>query len=233
MSNLRKSLIQEQMKKFILTDTYTLNSTALDDFIQNWCVFKKMPKNMNQYFRGLLITKCPLMDTSQVTSMELTFNNCYIITEINNLDYNNVTSLYSTFEYCNALRKVNINSSNCINFRYCFDGCNSLKNCTIDFKNANLIEYCFRFCSQLNNLLIYNLGTIKTCQPLLLNNTIWGQGSNEARKSLFDSLLTYSFDRKSAGYADLTVTLPAASLAVLTDDEKTAIAAKGFNLVSA
>lgn len=61
---------------------------------------------------------------------------------------------------------------------------------------------------------------------------LWGEGGEENRKSLVDSLLTYSFDRAKAGYSTYTVTLHADALARLTDGEIAAIAAKGYTITA-
>ena len=62
-----------------------------------------------------------------------------------------------------------------------------------------------------------------------INN--WGVNEDEipdARQSLIDSLITYSFDRLTAGYPTCTIKLSSTTKALLTDDEKAQITAKGF-----
>ena len=92
----------------------------------------------------------------------------------------------------------------------------------------------FNGASKTYNILIYKLGMKQSCaiNSATFGISAWGQGSAKARQSLVDSLLTYSFDRAAAGYAALTIKLPAASLALLTNAEKAAITAKGFTLAS-
>ena len=61
----------------------------------------------------------------------------------------------------------------------------------------------------------------------------WGVNSDEipdARQSLIDSLITYSFDRASAEYKALTITLYKDVKALLTEDEIAQITAKGFTI---
>ena len=60
--------------------------------------------------------------------------------------------------------------------------------------------------------------------------TVWGTGSEEARQSLVNSLLTDSYDRAAAGMTPATVRLSAASKAALTAEEIAAITAKGFTI---
>lgn len=60
----------------------------------------------------------------------------------------------------------------------------------------------------------------------------WGSGNEAARQSLVDSLLTYSIDRATKGWGVCRLGLPAAVIARLTDEEKAAITAKGYSLVT-
>lgn len=60
----------------------------------------------------------------------------------------------------------------------------------------------------------------------------WGIDTNENRQSLVDTLLTYSYDRATAGYSAATIKLHADTLARLTAEEIAAITAKGFTLTA-
>ena len=51
-----------------------------------------------------------------------------------------------------------------------------------------------------------------------------------ARQSLIDTLITYSYDRATAGYSTCTVTLYADTKALLTEDEIAQMTAKGYTL---
>ena len=51
-----------------------------------------------------------------------------------------------------------------------------------------------------------------------------------ARQSLVDTLITYSFDRATAGYQTCTVKLHSTTKALLTQDEIAQITAKGFTI---
>lgn len=51
-----------------------------------------------------------------------------------------------------------------------------------------------------------------------------------ARQDLVDSLLTYSFDRASAGYSVFTITLSQETFNLLTEEEITAITNKGYTI---
>lgn len=61
----------------------------------------------------------------------------------------------------------------------------------------------------------------------------WGYNHTvapDARQSLIDSLITYSFDRATAGYSNCAITLSAKTKALLTEEEIAQITAKGFTI---
>lgn len=89
----------------------------------------------------------------------------------------------------------------------------------------------FLGCSSLVFALIKNLGKSSSFKGCQLQGAIkWGTGSEENRQSLIDSLITYSYDRASAGMATATITLSANTKALLTEEEIAQITAKGFTI---
>ena len=61
----------------------------------------------------------------------------------------------------------------------------------------------------------------------------WGNNTNDvpdAKQSVIDSLITYSFDRATNGYSTCTVTLSSKTKGLLTEDEIAQITAKGFTI---
>lgn len=94
------------------------------------------------------------------------------------------------------------------------------------FINSSTVRY----------FLVYNLGYSGYHYNLSTNLPNWGiEDVNEpysigAAQSLKDSLITYSYDRKSAGKSSLTLTLTTAQKALLTDSEIAQITAKGYTI---
>jgi hypothetical protein len=133
-------------------------------------------------------------------------------TYINKLYTSNITVMANMFYNCTNLQKIE----------------------ELDIINCNNMYNMFNGCTKLSVMTLKNFGTQSSIdlRGYVFGQTKWGQGSDEARQSLVDSLLTYSFDRATAGYASLTVQLPSASLALLTDTEKAAITAKGYTLTA-
>ena len=84
-------------------------------------------------------------------------------------------------------------------------------------------------------MVIKNLGYYKSGSYLNMESSkVWGIANDEipdARQSLIDSLITYSFDRASAGYSTMTMKLYADVKALLTEDEIAQITAKGYTLI--
>lgn len=77
---------------------------------------------------------------------------------------------------------------------------------------------------------IVNLGQSELTDYDFSRATVWGTGSEEARQSFVNSLLTDSYDRATAGMVPATVRLSTASKAALTAEEIAAITAKGFTI---
>lgn len=92
----------------------------------------------------------------------------------------------------------------------------------------NLRQITFR---NLGNILAAE-GNTATAANLYIYFPAWGSVDEAARQSLVDSLLTYSIDRTARGWGACRVYLPAAVIARLTDEEKAAITAKGYSLVT-
>lgn len=96
-------------------------------------------------------------------------------------------------------------------------------------------------------MLIKNLGMQESCTTADLKGGYWGtkigyveaydtykqriiDAVADARQSVIDTLITYSYDRATAGYSTCTVTLHADTKALLTEDEIAQITAKGYTL---
>lgn len=79
-----------------------------------------------------------------------------------------------------------------------------------------------------------NLGAAPDLSVADLRSSRWGDDSScpGARQSLVDVLLNWSADRAALGYPPCTVRLSTLSFSLLSDAERSAIAAKGFSLTS-
>lgn len=79
-------------------------------------------------------------------------------------------------------------------------------------------------------LKIINLGKSTLTTFDFSRATNWGTGGDENRQSLIDSLISYSYDRASAGMDTATIKLSANTKALLTEEEIAQITAKGFTI---
>lgn len=88
--------------------------------------------------------------------------------------------------------------------------------------------------SSLRQITITDIGTNQSQTSVDCSYwTTWGINSSaipNARQSLIDSLITYSFDRAAAGYSTCTIKLAAKTKALLTEEEIAQITAKGFTI---
>ena len=89
----------------------------------------------------------------------------------------------------------------------------------------------------MNNLRYALIKDIGTCTGMtsigFVNWSVWGvddETTTDARQSLVDSLLTYSFDRATAGYSTCTISLHNTQKALLTEDEIAQITSKGYTI---
>ena len=160
----------------------------------------------------------PLFNTSSVTSMQNMFNNCASITTIPAFDTSNVHNFYSMLQGCSSLTTIE-----CISFKSFADS--TMKNNYIFgiTGSRSIRKAVFKDIGYQSTAVQFNTSKIE----------FWGFNEDDiqdARQSLIDSLITYSFDRASAGYPTCTITLSTNTKSLLTDDEKSQITAKGFTI---
>ena len=188
------------------------------------------------------LTTVPLYNTSKVKDMYEMFDNCPSLQTVPGFNTSNVTIMESMFSGCSLLKTVpEMDTSKVTKFQYMFNNCSSLKTIEgISFKSFSA--------STMNNQYIFGSSTNSSIRKAVFKDigyqstavqfnmeyiTNWGVNSDEitdARQSLIDSLITYSFDRASAGYPTCTITLSSYTKALLTEEEKSQITAKGFTL---
>ena len=164
------------------------------------------------------ITNIPSFNTSNVYRMDYMFYNCSSITTIPELDTRNVTNFYFMIGGCSSLTTIEG-----ISFKS-FSDSTMKNNYMIGISNNKSIRKAvFKDIGYQSDAVQFNTSKIDN----------WGVNTDEipdARQSLIDSLITYSFDRASTGYPTCTITLSTNTKALLTEDEKAQITAKGFTI---
>ena len=188
------------------------------------------------------LTSVPLFNTSNVNDMSYMFYGCKSLTSVPLFDTSNVTNMGYMLQFCSSLTSIpEMDTSNVTNFKSMFYSCPSLttiegisfksfsdstmdKNYLVGYgKNSSIRKAVFKDIGYQSNAVQFNTSGIEN----------WGVNTDEiqdARQSLIDSLITYSFDRATAGYPTCTITLSTNTKALLTQDEIAQIEAKGFTI---
>lgn len=155
----------------------------------------------------------------QVTSMRGIFSNCInaITIDISGIDTSKMTStLYmkGMFDYCYNLIRVRG---------------------AIDLIGMNLTDLpSLGYVDTLTTITYKNLGSNPEISSLDLYPddcyAKWGLGDEESKQSFIDSVLTYSYDRAANGLPTLELTMRQEQKALLTEEQITAIQAKGYTI---
>ena len=197
--------------------------------------------DMYMMFQGCTsLTTVPLFDTSNVTNMEYMFSYCRSLTSVPAFDTSKVTNMSSMFASCSGLTTVPaFDTSKAKDMSSIFEYCSNLT--TIEgisfqsFSGSTMSSGYIVGYSENNSIrkaVFKDIGYNSNAKQFNTSYiTYWGVNSDEildARQSLIDSLITYSFDRAAAGYSTCTIKLSTTTQALLTDDEKSQIVAKGY-----
>lgn len=144
------------------------------------------------------------------------------------------------FEYAPGLRflTLNVDTSDQTSMRiYAPNSLRALLG-TVSLKSMeNISQYEITGYNQMNNLrevVLRDLGTKSSQTSVSFAYwPVWGSNSPaqpDAKKSLIDTLITYSFDRAAAGYSNCDITLHSNTKALLTEEEIAQITAKGYTI---
>ena len=228
----------------------TINVTSMDSMFSGCTSLHTVPKfytknvtNMSRMFCNCFsLNSVPELDTSNVTSMENMFYGCSSLKTIPAFNTKNVTNIGYLFYNCNSLTSIpELDTSQVTVIQYMFYNCTNLKTIEgISFKSysASTVDSRYLFGpisnDSIRKAVFKDIGyQSTTVQFEMTKITNWGVNSDEildARQSLIDSLITYSFDRASAGYPTCNITLSDNTKALLTSDEISQINAKGFTI---
>lgn len=184
--------------------------------------------------------------TSNVTNMGSMFVNCESLTslDLSDWDTSNLTNMDYIFSTCKSLVSVDLSgwdTSKVRNMGPLFPNCTKLEKVDgiLDLTSCNYSNSYSYFpgygkLSKLRKLTFKNLGyqTAKTGVDFSYIEN-WGVNNDtitDAKQSLTDSLVTYTFDRATAGYSTHTITLSTNTKAVLTEEEIAQITAKGYTI---
>ena len=228
------------------------NLQTLD--VSNWNTSKVTTmKQMFHNCNSLQTLDVSNWNTSKVTTMNQLFCGLSNIStlDVSMLNVEKVTNMGNIFAYCSNLISLNVGNWNstavtefCESIQGPFAECLKLKKVDgyIDFSSAKRITYNNNYgwnkTSELRKIEFRNIGKNSALTQFYMvggNNGLskWGEDTEEipdARQSMINTLITYSFDRASAGYSKCTISLHANAKARLTEDEIAQITAKGYTI---
>lgn len=171
-------------------------------------------------------------DFSSATNVRYVFRLCPLLSYFS-ADFSSAIQAYGTFS-SSGLIEIRLTNTNNIE-QYGEWGTN--KNWkildSIDLSSATLFSSMFRNSPLLVYIKVTNLGKSSLTSYDFSSATNWGVATTEipdARQSLIDSLIMYSYDRASNGMETATIKLSATTKALLTEEEIAQITNKGFTI---
>lgn len=171
----------------------------------------------------------PKYDFYSLIKLDYGFANTSVVS-LKHLDFKNPISITYAFQNCYYLYeigKINIGTSS---ITYAFYNNERLRKIEeLYFGKVSLMGEAFRNCTSLVFMKLIDLGKVGSVFSFS-NLTAWGTDGEENRQSLIDSLITYSYDRISAGMTTVTIKLSDTTKALLTEEEIAQITAKGFTI---
>lgn len=241
----------------IISEELRNGSTSLDNRLQ-WQPVLFLPKydtsnvtSMREFCMGTNVVSIPKFNLSKVKDMYRAFGSNGNLMFIPQFDLSGVENLRGTFAQNGSLGTIpELDTSNATDLSGFVQECYNLKRVEgISYKsisgdywifdNSDAYEEWFTYNESCTYILIKDIGYHPNLTSL---NTVssqvwgdeerWGWESEGSRQSLVDSLLTYSYDRKKAGYPDCTITLSEYTYGRLSDSERASIEAKGYKLES-
>ena len=169
-----------------------------------------------------------------VTTCQSTFYGCSSLTtlDVSGWDTSKVTTFALFVQGCSKLTTLDVSgwdTSKVTDFHQFALSCTKLT--ALDGLQLTAATTIASMCSRGTSLTTINLvglGTKSSCTTTtaFYNCTAWEYDS------VLQTLLTDSYDRATAGYDALTITLPSAVYALLSEDEIAGITAKGFTLAT-
>ena len=206
------------------------------------------------------LVNIPQLDTSKVTNMSYIFQNCGKLNSIPQWDFSSVEYLDYGFSGCSFTETPELNLDSVKDLQNLFYGDNYLITIgTLNTPKVTSINYIFYGCSNLEKITSFDVravtynnyltgfSDIKTLKYMLLKNlgqsTVsgwslssfpnWGVNDDkypDAKQSLIDSLITYSYDRASDGLSACRLVLSTNTKDQLSEEEIAQITAKGFTI---
>ena len=200
------------------------------------------------FYKCHLLTAVPdLFNGAQtnLTTLDYMFYECSNMTtiDLSSWKFGQVTNMKNMFRNCNNTITIDITGidtskmTSTSDMAYIFYGCNNLIRIrgAIDLigMSATALPELGYSINNLNTITYKNIGSNPGATSLSLYTvgyTKWGLGDEESKQSFIDSVLTYSYDRAANGLTTIELTMSAEQKALLTEEQITAIQAKGYTI---
>lgn len=205
--------------------------------------------NASNCFMQCSLTAVPdLFNGAQtgLTNLSSMFANCSNITtiDLSSWKFGQVTNMSNMFSGCTKVQTIDITGidtsqmTSTSNMDYICYGCYDLVRIrgAIDLIGMNLTDLpeLGYGADSLTTITYKNLGSNPEVTSLDLypndNYLHWGYGDEESKQSFIDSILTYSYDRAANGLSTLELIIRPEQKALLTEEQITAIQAKGYTI---
>lgn len=200
----------------------------------------------NAFYQCKQLQNFPTLDVSNATTVAYMFCGCSNLKSLTIIgDPSKITFTFQFLSACTSLTHLslpeNFPSAGSSNSE--FEGIKVPKIYgSIDYsKNtmtgSSYYQWLFGFTKNTYTryIVVKNIGYYQNRSTIdMTYSQVWGIANDEvpdARQSLIDSLITYSYDRATAGYSTQTWKLHKDVKALLTEDEIAQITAKGYTLV--
>jgi surface protein len=213
--------------------------TSLD--VSNWNTSNVT--NMQSMFNGcsklesLDVSKWDVGKVTNMASMFLKCENIKSIGDTSGWNLSNVVDCYQLFQNCYVLEKIDCSgwyAPKCKQMDSMFMNLRNVKEIDLSSWDLTTVQYmstCFATCYILDVLRLKNFGGHPDFKYDRTFNGCTELGStDEGLEAMRNTLIRDSFDRASAGYSSVTISLPSAVKARLTTDEIAQITAKGFTI---
>lgn len=179
-------------------------------------------------FYGTTLLFIPNLSLPKAISTDSMFITSGVI-KVGDIDIPNATSTQNMFAQAPKLTHIGaINSPKATSMSYTFNVKNIKYVKSVDVGSATQIGAFIG--TGILFICMKNLGKSTLTTYNFSSASVWGLGSEENRQSLIDSLITYSYDRASAGMPTATIQLSANTKALLTEEEIAQITNKGFTI---
>ena len=205
--------------------------------------------NASYCFRDCsLLTAVPdLFNGAQTSLTDLNhmFQGCENMTtiDLSSWKFGQVTNMQNMFYDCTRVKTIDITGIDTSQMTSTSDMANLVSSCGDLVRIRGAIDLIGMNPTALPNIgwSVYNLTTI-TYKNLGSNSgatsldlhpdgyTNWGLGDEESKQSFIDSVLTYSYDRAANGLSTLELNMRPEQKALLTEEQITAIQAKGYTI---